>query len=156
MPRPPKRINPGSHRTADRLSGSDRVFKKGRFLGRAKPDVVDESTVVELDEDGTATVNASFASASDQKMIDAPVDHEVQPVAERTITSKYEARPSSGAPGSVEDEAREDVVVDLTEAGVLERKVVVDLTKLPPVDVSKDSDTFYVRHSSGWPTEETG
>ena len=44
------------------------------------------------------------------------------------------------------------MVVDLTEEGKLERKVVIDLTKLPPVDLSRRSPTFYVRHSEGWPT----
>ena len=45
-------------------------------------------------------------------------------------------------------------MIDLTEEGRLERRVVVDLTKLPPVDVTKRSKTVYVRHSSGWPTRE--
>lgn len=147
MPRPPKKINPGAHRSA--RSSVGRAFQKGRFANSPATPEDAESTIVRVGSDDTATENATFARAEGVPETDAPKSRSI---AERTITSKYEARPSTGiAPGA---EAHEDVVIDLTDDGGVERRVVVDLSKLPPLDVGRRSDSVYIRHSDGWPTRK--
>ena len=143
MPRPPKKMNPGSHRSRQ-AAGDGRIFRKGRFANTPAPADESDTRIVSVGGDDTETRNASFAPADEQRFT-----REATPLSDRTVTSKYDARPSSGSVPEA-DEAREDVVIDLTDDGRLERRVVVDLTKLPAVDVSKRSDTVYIRHSAGW------
>ena len=126
------------------------MFSKGRFF--RSPKVADEPTVIDVGTDETTTVNATFPERVEEGQFGPSVGQEARPLIDRTITSKYDARPSSGPVPVDADASREDIVVDLTEAGKIERKVVIDLTKLPPVDVSMRSDSVYIRHSEGWPT----
>ncbi len=159
MVRPPKRFKPRAQQSSDETTRSRRVFRKGRYP--KTPEAARDAAAaeerrragapfVEVGMDDTATANASFGTA-ELPVAEADAPTESRPLADRAVSSKYDARPSSGASPAPSDDARPDVVIDLTAEGRLERKVVVDLTKLPPVDESLRSETYYVRHSAGWP-----
>lgn len=135
MVRPPKRINPAQHRGG--AAGDGRAFQKGRFANAPAPP--DDETPLPIEDEPTPSPGFTVE------------DHVPGPLS--TVRSKYDGRPSTGA-AAKPDEAGEDVVIDLTESGRIERKIVVDLTKLPPIDVSRRSDSIYIRHSAGWPTTQ--
>ncbi len=145
MPRPPKKINPAAHRSTG-------AYRKGRFA--TSPVSPDESAISEIapGDDPTATVNASFATVDDRRIDAAPTDAPHR-LGEPRVRSKYDARPSAGAARTLGDGDDDGLVVDLTAPSPGEA-VVIDLTKLPPVDVSRRSSSVYVRHSDRWPTTE--
>ena len=150
MPRPPKRINPQAHKTADHSIEDGRAFKKGRFgatgeTPTAAPVPEVDATVVDVGDEDTATHNAAFTTSQAK-----PATGEVrQPRGGHG--SKYDARPTTAA-APREARAPEDVTVNLGRDDESTDQVVVDLTKLPPVDTEGGSDTVYIRHSEGWPT----
>ncbi len=159
MARPPKRFKPREQQSSDGTMRGRRVFRKGRYpvtpeeardAAAAEERRRSSTPFVQVGFDETATANASFDGLGLPGAEDSDAA-EIRPLADRTVTSKYDARPSSGTGPAVTDDTRPDVVIDLTVEGRLERKVVVDLTKLPPVDESLGSATYYVRHSAGWP-----
>ena len=155
MARPPKRINPQAHKTADRSGG--RAFRKGRYPtvkpGEPATFEGEEPTVVDAGTDETRTVNAAFTSPSSDRpgtvIVPTAAARDAEADAKYTETqdgSKYTTRPVAGH-GPADDAP--DTVVDLRRSQ--DPEVVVDLSKLPPVDESQASETRYVRRSDGWP-----
>lgn len=138
MPRPPKRINPQAHKTPNHSTEDGRAFRKGRFAATAGEPAVGR--------EGTATLDAAFTIPQPP-----PVSGGArQPGSGRG--SKYDARPATAGAPVRDARSPKDVAVHLTDDEERAGLVVIDLTKLPPVDPDSGSDTFYVRHSDGWPT----